>query len=162
MEGNAAYREGCGIHFLPRTQWLIYIVKFWTPRVQILSISCSFGEIWKNHVFAPPKGWRPHLGEILGPHWNSIVYCGAEIAEYSPKISNLLSTQHHLQISQSLQGQGCWLQFSASARGSTARSILRRSRLSPPGAAPDHLNQFFSLAEPIQGNTFSTELSCLL
>ena len=47
-------------------QWRIYIVKFWTrpsphPGVQILSISCSFGEnLAKSYVGAPP-------GKILHP-----------------------------------------------------------------------------------------------
>ena len=39
------------------------------PRVQILSISCSFWEILaKSYVGASPLGsWRPHLREILDP-----------------------------------------------------------------------------------------------
>ena len=54
-------------------QWQIYIVKFWMraplpPGVQILSISCSFWEnLAKSYVGAPPKSWRPLLGEILDP-----------------------------------------------------------------------------------------------
>ena len=36
--------------------------------VQILSISCSFGEnLAKSYVVAPLENWRPHLGEILDP-----------------------------------------------------------------------------------------------
>ena len=43
-----------------RTQWWIYIVKFWTRRrVQILSITCSFGKIWQNRMLAPPGGLVP-------------------------------------------------------------------------------------------------------
>ena len=38
------------------------------PRVQILSISCSFWEnLAKSYIGAPPESWRPHLGEILDP-----------------------------------------------------------------------------------------------
>ena len=44
-------------------QWGIYIVKFWTrappPQVQILSISCSFGEILENRMLVPPGGLAP-------------------------------------------------------------------------------------------------------
>ena len=39
-----------------------------SPTVQILSISCSFWEIFsKPYVGAPPESWRPHLGEMLDP-----------------------------------------------------------------------------------------------
>ena len=43
--------------------------KILDPPVQILSISCGFGENWaKSYVGASPReGWRPHLGEILDP-----------------------------------------------------------------------------------------------
>ena len=39
------------------------------PKVQILSILCSFWEILvKSYVGAPPPGgWRPDVGEILDP-----------------------------------------------------------------------------------------------
>ena len=38
------------------------------PRVQILSISCSFWEILaKSYVGPPPEGWCPNLGEIQDP-----------------------------------------------------------------------------------------------
>ena len=36
--------------------------------VQILSILCSFGEIWQNRMLAPPfEGLAPPPGEILEP-----------------------------------------------------------------------------------------------
>ena len=49
-------------------QWRMYMVKLWMPPylgVQILSISCSFWEIWQNCMQPPPQGWHPHLREIL-------------------------------------------------------------------------------------------------
>ena len=45
------------------------LVKFCVcaPRVQILSIACSFGKFSQIICWYPPEGWRPHLGEILDP-----------------------------------------------------------------------------------------------
>ena len=42
-------------------QWRTYIVEFWmrSPRVQILSISCSFREILQNRMLVPPEGLAP-------------------------------------------------------------------------------------------------------
>ena len=45
-------------------------------RIQILSISCSFGEnLAKSYAGAPPEGWRPHVGEILDPP----LVCGKKV-----------------------------------------------------------------------------------
>ena len=64
-------------------QWRIYIVKFWTRAPsgsKFFEFHAVFGKIWQNHVGVPPappphpKGWRPHLGEILDPPLPSLIF----------------------------------------------------------------------------------------
>ena len=90
MEGNPAYREGYGIHFLPRTHWRIYIVKFWPntpPPSEFFQFHAVLGKAWQNHILAPPPPFRGVGTPPRGNPGSATVYCGAEIAEYSPKIT---------------------------------------------------------------------------
>ena len=67
---STAYNER--VSFIDRSQWRIYIVKFWTRAPpwgsKFFQFHAVFGKIWQNRMLAPPLGsWRPLLGEILDP-----------------------------------------------------------------------------------------------
>ena len=56
-----------------KTQWRIYIVKFWTPPVLILSISCSFWEyLAKSYVGDPRRvSWIRNWSCFVHIHFNN-------------------------------------------------------------------------------------------